>query len=178
MPRWMKVARGLIVTGLTFAAGVGVVSGLVAVSAWMLTSGNSLGELLGLAARTAVIAFPVGAAFSGVLALTAGDSRFERLSLARFAAMGAGGGLLVFLLLALNAFSRWSPSDAIANLVILILMGAAAATATLLVARRAGKSIRERESVPSLGEGDPLATQPIREGAQPSRTGSSAREDS
>ncbi len=36
MPRWLRVIRGMIGTGLTFSAGVGVVGSLVAGVAWLL----------------------------------------------------------------------------------------------------------------------------------------------
>src|SRR5262245_39292636 len=141
MPRWMKVVRGIIGTGLTFSAGVGAVSGTIGTLIWLFRSDLTLQHLpgvLGLAARFAVIAFPVGVAFSGALALLARRREFGKLSLPMFASLGAGAGMLLFLLLGVNgAFAAWRPVDAIANFVILTLLGSGAATGTLLVARRA-----------------------------------------
>ena len=141
MPRWIKVIRGMIGTGLTFSAGVGAVSGTVATLVWLFRSDLTLQHLpnaLGLAARFAVIAFPVGVAFSGVLALVARRRQFGKLSIPLFAALGAGAGILLFLLLGLNgAFAAWNTVDAIVNFTILALLGSGAATGTLLIARRA-----------------------------------------
>jgi hypothetical protein len=88
--------------------------------------------------KSSIWAFPIGVAFSGVLAITARGRPFDKLSLPRFAALGAGGGLLLFGLLAVNAWQAWSVSDAIANLALLTLLGGGSATATLMIARRAG----------------------------------------
>lgn len=141
MPRWVKVVRGMIGTGLTFSAGVGAVTGTIATLVWLFRDDLTLSHLpgvLGLAARPAVIAFPVGVAFSGVLALVARRRQFRKLSVPLFASLGAGAGILLFLLLGFNgAFKAWSTTDAIVNFAILALLGGGAATATLLVARRA-----------------------------------------
>jgi len=141
MPRWVKVVRGMIGTGLTFSAGVGAVSGTIATVVWLFRDDLTISHLpgvLGLAARFAVIAFPVGVAFSGVLALVARRRQFGKLSVPLFASLGAGAGILLFLLMGFNgAFKAWSTTDAIVNFAILALLGGGAATGTLLVARRA-----------------------------------------
>lgn len=79
MPRWLRVIRGMIGTGLTFAVGVGVAGSILGVV------GLLLGELswndLRMVAKLSVIAFLVGVAFSGVLAITARGRTFDKLSL-------------------------------------------------------------------------------------------------
>jgi hypothetical protein len=142
----------MIGTGLTFTAGVGVVASLVGVPVWLVGEISGL-ELMQIAGKCAVIAFPVGVAFSGMLALTVRGRPFEKLSLPRFAALGAGAGLLLFALLGLNAFRHWSVADAVANLAILTLLGGGSATAILLLARRAGPA-RDYPS-PSLRDPSP-----------------------
>jgi hypothetical protein len=94
-----------------------------------------------MAIKSSIWAFPIGVAFSGVLAITARGLPFDKLSLPRFAALGAGGGLLLFGLLAINAWQAWSVSDAIANATLLVLLGGGSATGTLMLARRAGPAL-------------------------------------
>ena len=40
MPRWLRVIRGMIGTGLTFSAGVGVVASMIAGLGWLLSVGE------------------------------------------------------------------------------------------------------------------------------------------
>ncbi len=98
MPRWLRVIRGMIGTGLTFAAGVGVVGSILGLV------GLLLGELswddLRMVAKLSVVAFLVGVGFSGVLAIAARGRRLETLSLRYVTALGAGGGLLYLLFIA------------------------------------------------------------------------------
>ena len=53
----------------------------------------------------------------------------------------------------MNGFSRWSPLNAIGNLLILTLLGSGSAAATLLVARKAAGALKSGEEFPSLGQG-------------------------
>jgi hypothetical protein len=70
MPRWLRVVRGMIGTGLTFAAGVGVVASITGALVW-LGHGITGREMLGIVGKCSVVAFLLGVAFSGVLAITA-----------------------------------------------------------------------------------------------------------
>lgn len=141
MPRWRRVLKGMLGMGLTFSLGVGAVASLAAGIAWLIPGIGGDVELFRMAAASAVWAFPIGVAFSGAMALGAGGRRFAELSLPRFAALGAGAGLLLFGALAANAWSAWTIDTAIANAVILVGLGSGAATATLLMARRAQPSL-------------------------------------
>jgi hypothetical protein len=152
MPRWVRVIRGMIGMGLTFAAGVGVVGSLLGLA------GLLLGELswddLRMVAKLSVIAFLVGVGFSGVLAITARGRTFDKLSLRYVTALGAGGGLLYFLFIAAAHGARvWSVWNAIGNLAILTLVGGGSAAATLILAQRAGRTLRSGEESRNLGEG-------------------------
>ena len=153
MPRWWRVIRGMIGMGLTFAAGVGVVASVIAVPIWLLSGGDSGREIIRLVVASSIWAFPVGVAFSGVLALTARGRPFERLSLPRFAALGAGAGLLLFAVLGINAWHAWSFSDALANGMIFVLLGAGSATASLMLARRAELALKSGDESHRLGKG-------------------------
>jgi hypothetical protein len=152
MPRWLRVIRGMIGTGLTFAAGVGVVGSILGLA------GLLLGELswddLRMVPRLSVIAFLVGVGFSGVLAIAARRRAFDRLSLRYVTALGAGGGLLYFLFIAAaNGAKVWSAWNVIGNLTILTLLGGGAAAATLILARRAGRALKSGGESRSLAEG-------------------------
>lgn len=160
MPRWMRVIRGMIGTGLTFAAGVGAVSAILGLVA--LVAGQVSGrELLEMAGKLSVVAFIVGVAFSGVLAISARGRAFDKLSLRLFTALGAGVGLLYFLIIGVNnGFRVWSAGDAVGNLTFLTLLGAGLAAGTLIVARKAGHALTSGEELRRLGEGEidmPLA---------------------
>ena len=154
MPRRLRVIRGMIGTGLTFAAGVGVVASLIAGLVWLLPVGENNGlEMIRMVIASSIWAFPIGVAFSGLLAITARGRSFDKLSLPRFAALGSGVGLLFFGVLATNAWHAWSVPTAIANATIFVLLGGGSATATLLLARRAGPALHSGDESRSLGEG-------------------------
>ncbi len=152
MPRWLRVIRGMIGMGLTFSAGVGVVASMIAVLPWLLLGGDSGREMIRMVIASSIWAFPIGVAFSGVMAITARGRPFDKLSLPHFAALGAGAGLLLFGVLAVNAWDSWSVTTAIANATIFVLLGGGSATATLVLARRAGPTLQSGDESRSLGE--------------------------
>ncbi|MEO5798276.1 MAG: hypothetical protein ABIZ70_03855 [Gemmatimonadales bacterium] len=159
----MRVLRGMLGTGLTFAVGVGGFSALVGI-VLLIARMVSLVEILQMAGRLTVISFILGVVFSGVLALSAGGRSFGKLSLGFVTALGAGGGLIYWLLIGFaKGFRAWTLSVALANLSLLLAMGSGAAAATFLLARRAGKSLRAGDEVESLGEGSLEATLAERE---------------
>ncbi len=151
MPRWLRVIRGMIGMGLTFSVGVGVVASMIAVLPWLLLGGDSGREMIRMVVASSIWAFPIGVAFSGVLAITRRGRAFDKLSLPRFAALGAGAGLLLFGVLAINAWQAWSVSTAIANATIFVLLGGGSATGTLMLARRAGPALKSDDESRSLG---------------------------
>ncbi len=152
MSRWLRVIRGMIGTGLTFSAGVGVVASMIAGLVWLLPGGESGIEMIRLVFASSIWAFPIGVAFSGFLAITAHGRSFDKPSLPRFAGLGAGVGLLFFGVLAINAWDAWSVTTAIANATIFILLGGGSATATLMLARRAGPALKSGDESRSLVE--------------------------
>ena len=154
MPRWLRVIRGMIGTGLTFAVGVGVVASAIAGLVWLLPGAGAGREMIRVVVASAMWAFPIGVAFSGVLALTARGRAFDKLSLPHFAALGTGAGLLLFGVLAINAWSAWSVSTAIVNATVFVLLGGGSATATLLIARRVRPGLAPGDESRSLGDGD------------------------
>jgi hypothetical protein len=152
MPRWLRVIRGMIGTGMTFAAGVGVVGSVLGLVGLLL--GVLSWDDLRMVPKLSVVAFLVGVGFSGALALGARGRTFDRLSLRYITALGAGGGLLYFLFIAAaNGARVWSAWNAIGNLAILTLLGGGSAAAILILARRAGHTLKPGEESRSLGEG-------------------------
>ena len=157
MPRWFRVIRGMLGMGLTFSVGVGVVASVIALIPLLLSQASPL-ELLIPVVGSALWAFPIGVAFSAAMALTAGGRTFEKLSLPRFAAMGAGAGLLAFGLLSVNAWDAWTVSAAIGNAAILIGLGGTSATVSLLLARRARPALEPGDGSQRLEGGQPAPT--------------------
>ena len=153
MPRWLRVIRGMIGTGLTFAAGVGVVASMIAGLVWLLPGSDNGREMIRLVVASSIWAFLIGVAFSGFLATTARGRSFDKLSLPRFAALGAGAGLLLFGVLAVNAWDSWSVTTAIANATIFVVLGGGSATASLMLARRAGPALKAGDESRSLDAG-------------------------
>lgn len=155
MARLARIIRATIATGLTFAVGVGAVSSAIGVIVALLGE-LSVRELFQMSGKLAVVAFLLGVAFSGMLVITSRIRRLAELSLPRFAALGAGAGLLYFLLIAINARHVWSLANAMGNLAFLTILGGTSATATLLLARRARHTLGSADEPRALGEGEML----------------------
>ena len=172
MLRWLKLIRGMIGMGLTFSVGVGVVGSMIAVLPWLLLGGDL--ELMQFVVTSSIWAFPIGVAFSGVMAITARGLPFDKLSLPRFAALGAGAGLLLFGVLAVNAWDAWSVRTAIANATIFVFLGGGSAAASLMLARKAGPALKSGDESLSLGQA-PAAEARIG-GARPSVQSTGAEE--
>ena len=152
MPGWLRVIRGMIGTGLTFAAGVGLVGSILGLGGLLL--GQLSWDDLRMVPKLSVIAFLTGVGFAGVLAIVARGRTFDRLSLRYVTALGAGGGLLYFLFIAAAGGTRvWSAWNAIGNLTILTLLGGGTAAGTVILARRAGRALTSGEESRRLGEG-------------------------
>lgn len=97
MKKWLRRVRGAIGMGLTWAVGGALVGfGIELVhNIWP----NPLGSLLDIwPAALAYPAFVGGLVFSTVLGIAGRRRRFDELSIPRFAAWGAVGGLVVSLL--------------------------------------------------------------------------------
>jgi hypothetical protein len=147
MNKWLKRVRGTIGMGLTWAVGwavaglaIGVASILLPFLPW-----DAFFEVFDAPLPAlAIPGFIGGAFFSIVLGIAGRRHRFEELSLPRFAAWGALGGLLLVLFpfalvalgLASTEGSSVSPWRAIA--VIggpLVILSAASAAGSLMLAR-------------------------------------------
>jgi len=145
--RWQRVLRGMVGIGLTFSAGVGVVGSMLAVLSWLLFGWDP--EMARLVVASSVFAFPMGVAVSGVVAITSRGGSFDKLSLPRFAALGAGAGLLLSGVLGVTLFDSWT----LVNATILVLLGAGSATASLMLARRGDRALEPGDEAQGLGDG-------------------------
>jgi len=148
MKKWLKRIRGAVGLGLTWAVGwasVGAVIGLVYFFGVIGVQSGLLGAFLAAYVRMfATLGFLGGAIFSTVLGIAEGRRRFDELSLPRFAAWGALGGLL----LGVIALTGWAgtlpvvlgrvmgPMDFLVAGVA-TLLGAGSAAGSLALARRA-----------------------------------------
>lgn len=134
MKKWLRRIRGALGMGLTWAIGWTLAGMLGTVAVYTLFPG--LPDVFDV--WIPVFAYPgflAGVGFSVVLRLTDGRRRFDELSLARFAAWGALGGLLVGTLVAALGFGQ-VPSAALAAIVgASTVLGALSASASLALAR-------------------------------------------
>ena len=162
MNTWLKRARGLLGMGLTWAVTwalggilIGVASNLLPGLPW-----NSFFEIFDAPLPAlAIPGFVAGVLFSIVLGIAARRRRFDELSLPRFTAWGAAGGLLLSLVPAISvavgflnrdgsAHGLWQVTAAISGP--FILLSALSAAGSLMVARKA----QDHEL---LNSGDPAA---------------------
>lgn len=164
MKNWLRRIRGAVGMGLTWAAGwalagvlIGVASLLLPFLPWDLFFDVFDAPLPAMA----VPGFFGGVFFSAVLGIAGRRRRFRELSLPRFAAWGAVGGLLLTLfpfalvavgLASLNPDAR--PWPIIGAIVIpFTLLSAVSASVTLMVARKAEdrESLESSEDVAEVG---------------------------
>lgn len=143
MRKWLRRIRGAVGMGLTWGAAGAFTGGLIELI-WNLWPGFPLGPVFDI--WPAVLAYPGflgGVAFSAVLGIAGRHRRFDELSLPRFAAWGAVGGLVVSLVpaamvglgLASTTIPAWQITAALAGP--FALGSAIAASGSLALARMA-----------------------------------------
>lgn len=164
MTKWLKRIRGAVGMGLTWALTWAIGGLLIGVSSILLPylPWEAFFEVFDAPLPAlAIPGFFAGMFFSAVLGVAGRHRSFRDLSLPGFAAWGALGGVLVtllpFALVAVGLASRegsnigtWQILTVIT--VPFVLFGAASATATLLLARRAEK--RESRTAEDMGDVD------------------------
>lgn len=128
MSKWLRRIRGAVGMGATWGAMWAAVG---FVPRWVLGMSSDLPFPLLFGA----LGFIAGVTFSGLLALTEGRRRFDQMSLPRFAAWGAAGGLLLSALFVRGVSLGWGELIAIPTT--FALASAACASLSLAVARRA-----------------------------------------
>ncbi len=128
MRKWLRRVRGAIGMGFTWAAALSAVG---SVPRWVFGINTDVPIPLVFG----VFGFLAGVIFSAILVLTEGRRTFDQMSLPRFAAWGAAGGLLLAVIFVRVASFGWG--DALAIAPTFALACAACASGSLIVARRA-----------------------------------------
>jgi hypothetical protein len=156
MHKWLKRMRGAVGMGLTWAVGWAISGLLIGVSSLLVPGLPWSGFFEVFDAPLPALAVPglfAGVFFSAVLGVAGRRRRFSDLSLPRFAAWGALGGLLLtlfpFALVVAGLASREGSSVGTGQILavitpLFVLLSAASASVTLLIARAAeGRASRE-----------------------------------
>jgi hypothetical protein len=167
MKNWLRRMRGAIGMGVTWAVGWAAFGILIGVSSLLLPGlpWDRFFEVFDAPLPAmAVPGFFAGAIFSVVLAVAGRRKRFDELSLPRFAAWGAVGGLMLSLLPAAMVsvglatpragLNLWGITAVISGP--LILLTSLSATGSLILARKAeGRKVREvgEGAAAAIGEG-------------------------
>ena len=137
MKKWLKRIRGAVGMGLTWAvawSGVGGIYGLA--MAILIDVGGPVGFAATVALYFAAYGFVGGSAFSVVLGIAESRRRFDQMSLPRFAAWGAAGGLLLSVFLMVTDGTLVWLADA-TTIGVMTMIGAGSAAGSLALARRA-----------------------------------------
>jgi hypothetical protein len=130
MQKWLRRIRGAIGMGFTWAA-AWFVAGLV--PRWLFGFNPDVPFPIVFG----ILGFVAGITFFGVLVLTESRRTFDQLSLPRFAAWGAVGGLLVSALF--TRIASLGAGDVLAVAPTFAVACAACASGSLALARRASR---------------------------------------
>jgi hypothetical protein len=147
--KWLRRVRGAIGMGFTWAAAWFAV-GLVPRWVFGFNADVPFPLVFG------VLGFMAGVTFSGLLMLTENRRGFDRMTLSRFAAWGAVGGLLLSAIFAKAASLGWA--DVLAIAPTFAVACSTCASGSLALARRAGTrelpDIRGDTAEAELGDHD------------------------
>ncbi len=141
MKKWLRRIRGAVGMGLIWALGWAPIGALVGLVVGVLSGAPLGGIAVNYVAMFAVLGFLGGDIFSTVLQITEGRRRFDELSLPRFTAWGALGGLLLGGLAVMVGLL--GPGLSFVDAIIAgttTLLGAGSAAGSLVLARRADDS--------------------------------------
>ena len=173
MTNGLRRIRGAVGMGLTWAAGWAVAGVLIGVASKLLPGlpWDSFFDVFDAPLPAmAIPGFFGGVLFSVVLGIAARRRKFDELSVPRFAAWGAVGGLLLSLLpSALMAVGLATPGpgvDIVKSTAVIgvpfILLSAASAAGSLMLARKAEDRGSIGEDKPSLLNGHPAPDHVVR----------------
>ena len=151
MPRWLRLARGVLGTGITFSMVVSGVFGALGLGRWLLFGGDL--DLRFLLVETiltgaAPFGFVSGVLFSGALALTARGRGLGELSLRHLGALGAGAAVF------LSVVVIGVPTSTLQWIVqggVFALVGGGTAAGSLMLARRAEGELKPAADSRTLG---------------------------
>jgi multisubunit Na+/H+ antiporter MnhB subunit len=139
MKRLLRRLRGIVGTGVTWAAGWGALSG-----GMFAVLGSPLGVVLEGAAGGAFLGGFAGASFAVILSLAEGRRTLRELSLRRVAAWGGIGGMALLLAVSPLAMARMLaagiPLSAMLSFIVPLgisgILGAGFATGSVALAKR------------------------------------------
>lgn len=154
MRRFLRRIRGIIGTGLIWAAGF---VGFFTV-AQLVRVGMTLQIFPGLAFRWAIYGFLTGGTFAGILALTERHRKLEDLSLRRVALWGAVGGFLITCVWA-SIYGMMPPLWTLSEV---SLLSAVFSSGSVALARRGDTKLIEGEEESPLGLEEDLEPERIR----------------
>ncbi len=166
MKQWVRRIRGALGMGLTWAV-AGSAAGAIISLGFVVRTGSRPDAPFPI--MLGALGFVAGVAFSGVLRLVEGRRRFDQMSLSRFAAWGAGGGLALSATFVLAVSLAGDPAF-LWNLVVVgpvfAVAAAGSAAGSLALARRTHdrELLETTEDGPAVGlrEGEPR--KPLRNG--------------
>jgi hypothetical protein len=127
MGKWLRRIRGAIGMGLAWGAAW---ASMGFFPRWVL----GLDSDLPFPILFAGLGFIAGVTFSGVLVMTEGRRRFDQMSLRRFAAWGAAGGLLIGVLFVRGVYTGWA--ELLGFPAMFVIASSACAAGSLALARR------------------------------------------
>ncbi len=143
MTKWLKKLRGATGIGLTWAAGwapIGAIAGWITGTVFRLPLDVVVANY---AVMFGVLGFVGGTIFSAVVSLAEGRRRFDSLSLPRFVALGALGGLLLGgLAVGVGLFGAGATILGAVITTSSVLLGAGSAAGTLVIARASHSPLR------------------------------------
>jgi hypothetical protein len=182
--KWLKRIRGAVGMGLTWAVGWGIFGLMIGVASILLPwlPWDAFFEVFDAPLPALAVPGLVGGAlFSVVLGIAGRRRRFDELSLPRFAAWGAAGGLLLSMvpdvMVAVGLASFNNPDARLWRLTALIsgplmLLGAASAAGSLWLARRAADraSPEALENAAEMGLSDDEKRELLGPGTEPAST--------
>lgn len=135
----LRRIRGILGLGVVFALGWGAIGGVMEMLANVMPPGAWIHEVDMWPQTLAIPGFLCGIATGIVLALTEGRRRFEQLSVGRFAAWGAVGGVLLGAIGLANGLGGPITNVLLRAAVVLTplaILGATSAAGTLAIARK------------------------------------------
>ena len=151
MPQWLKLARGVVGTGVTFAVALSGFFGALGLGRWLVFGADL--DLRFLFVETiltgaAPFGFLSGVLFSGALALTARGRGLQELSLRHLGTLGAGAAVFLSILVigVPTSTLQWIVQGGV-----FALLGGGTAAGSLMLARRGEAEIGPAGEVPPLG---------------------------
>ena len=140
----LRRLRGIIGTGLTWAAGcVAIMGGVTAVGGWLQIPMAQWGVFFSQIPIYATFGFIMGSGFAGILSLIERHKRLADLSLPRVALWGGFGGIVL-----LGGVSLVYGLPNLVSWLVITFLSAGFASGSVALAKRADRKLIEGEDKP------------------------------